>query len=360
MNAIGSNNALVALAHTDYLIDISERRSRGETHVIENHHLPTLRKGGVNLICDHVGGETRMFTTFPLQKILSNADYLERALDGIDYMVQEVNESPQDLLIVTKASDLDRVKVENKLGIILALQGGNPIKQDLALLRTFYRLGIRLMNLTANLRNQISDSCMDRTNGGLSGFGVDVVKEMNRLGILIDIAQLSKRGTQDVLELSSQPVIASNSNAASICKHPRNLDDEIITQIGENGGVIGIHCLPAFLKNNSEATIEDMIAHMNYIVDIIGIDHVGLGPDLLENWPKERYDSIWGGGQNLGNQMISFEYPKGFESISKIPELKNLLLDQGYSNDDISKILGGNLVRVFRSVWKQSSRSNEE
>jgi membrane dipeptidase len=360
MNSTGSNKALVALAHTDYLIDISERRSHGETHVIQNHHLPTLRKGGVNLICDHVGGETRMFTTFPLKKILSNADYLERALDGIDCMIQETNESPQDLMIVTKASDFTRLKNGNKLGIILALQGGNPIKQDLALLRTFHRLGIRLMNLTANLRNQISDSCMDRTNGGLSEFGVEVVREMNRLGIVIDIAQLSKHGVQDVFEFSSQPVIASNSNAATICKHPRNLDDEIIMQLGENGGVMGIHCLPAFLKNSSEATIEDMITHMNYIVDTIGIDHVGLGPDLLENWPEEKYGCIWGKGQNLGNQMISFDYPRGFESISKIPKLRNLLLDQGYSIDDVGKILGGNLVRVFRSVWNKSSASNEK
>lgn len=345
-------NELAVLAHTDYLIDVSERRSNGETHVLEKYHLPTLRKGGINIICDHVGGETRMFTTFPIKKILSNADYLERGLDGVDYMIQEANENSNDILIVTSMEDIERVRKERKLGIVLALQGGNPIKEDLALLRTFHRLGIRLMNLTANLRNQISDSCMDRTNGGLSEFGVAVVEEMNRLGMVIDIAQLSRQGTHDVLEFSNQPVIASNSNAATLCDHPRNLDDDVIKLMGENGGVIGIHCLPAFLRKDSQATLDDMVKHMGYIVDLIGVDHVGLGPDLMENWPKEKHNYIWGEGQKLGDQKISFDYPKGFESIANVPDLRAALLDAGYSKQDVEKMLGGNLLRVFSRVWK--------
>lgn len=352
MNPKEESEELVVLAHSDYLVDISEKRSRGETKVIERYHLPTLRKAGVNIICDHIGGETKMFTTFPLKKMLDTADHLERALDGIDYMIQEANESSDDILIVTAAEDFERVKRENKLGIILAIQGGNPIKEDLALLRTFHRLGIRLMNLTANLRNQISDSCMDRTNGGLSDFGVTVVEEMNRVGMVIDIAQLSQKGCHDVLDLSNQPVIASNSNAATLCNHPRNLDDGVINRLGENKGVIGIHCLPAFLRNDSQATIDDMIKHVDYIVNLIGVDHVGLGPDLLEEWPKETYDSIWGEGQILGDQKITFDYPKGFESLANIPDLRQLLLDGGYSKDDTGKILGGNLLRVFKQVWK--------
>jgi membrane dipeptidase len=293
-----------------------------------------------------------MFTTFPLKKMLETADHLERALDGIDYMIQEASESAGKILLITTAEDFERVRKENKLGIILAIQGGNPIKEDLALLRTFHRLGIRMMNLTANLRNQISDSCMDRTNGGLSDFGVTVVKEMNQIGMVIDIAQLSQKGCHDVFELTNQPVIASNSNAATLCNHPRNLDDSVINLLGANGGVMGIHCLPAFLRNDSQASIEDMIKHIDYVVSLIGVDHVGLGPDLLEEWPKETYDSIWGEGQILGGQKITFDYPKGFESLTNIPDLQQMLLDSGYSKDDVGKILGGNLIRVFRQVWK--------
>lgn len=352
MSSRDGNDDLVVLAHTDYLVDVSERRSRGETQVLEKYHLGALRKGGVNIICDHVGGETRMFTTFPLKKMLDTADYLERALDGIDYMMQEASESSNEILIVTSIDDVERAKSESKLGIVLALQGGSPIKEDLALLRTFYRLGIRLMNLTANLRNQIADSCMDRTNGGLSDFGVSVVEEMNRLGMVIDIAQLSQQGCRDVFELSTHPVIASNSNAATLCNHPRNLDDGVINLLGENGGVMGIHCLPAFLRNDSKASLEDMIKHIDYVVNLVGIKHVGLGPDLLENWPKEKYDSIWGEGQNLGDQKISFDYPKGFESIANVSDLQQALIDRGYSKEDVGKILGGNLLRVFKQVWK--------
>jgi membrane dipeptidase len=352
MNSVEKNDSLVVLAHTDYLVDVSERRSHGETRVLEKRHLSTLKRGGINIICDHVGGETRMFSTFPLQKIASNADYLERALDGIDFMMQEANESPDDLLIVTTASDIERIRTDGRLGVVLALQGGTPIREDLALLRTFHRLGIRMMNLTANIRNSISDSCMDRTNGGLSDFGVDVVKMMNKVGIVIDIAQISRQGAKDVLEISTKPVIASNSNAASICKHPRNLEDEVISLIGESGGVIGIHCLPAFLRNDTKATIEDMVDHIDYIAGLVGVDHVGLGPDLLENWPREKYNCIWDKGQQLGSQMISFDYPQGFESVARVPDLKNALLNRGYSEEETSKILGGNLLRVFRCVWK--------
>ncbi len=352
MNTEEESDSLVVLAHTDYLIDISERRSRGETHVLERHHLPTLKKGGVNIICDHVGGETRMFSTFPLCRIASTTDYLERALDGIDFMMQEANECQDVLSIITKTSDIQRARSEGKLGIVLALQGGSPIRENLALIRTFHTLGIRMMNLTANIRNPISDSCMDRTNGGLSDFGINVVRIMNEVGILVDISQISKQGAKDVLEASTEPVIASNSNASGICKHPRNLEDDILCRIGENGGVIGIHCLPAFLKNDAKATIKDMIDHIDYITKLVGVDHVGLGPDLLENWPKEKYDCVWGEGQALGGHMISFDYPRGFESIARIPHFRNALLDRGYSTEDASKILGGNLLRVFRSVWK--------
>ncbi len=343
---------VVVLAHTDYLVDVAERRSRGDVRIMEKYHLPTLRKGGVNIICDHVGGETRMFSTFPLAKLLTNADHLERALNGIDCMIQEADESSNVISIVTTIKDVETIKKSNRLGIILCLQGGTPIKRDLSLLRTFYRLGIRCMHLTANSRNQISDSCMDRTNGGLSDFGVSVVEEMNRLGIVIDIAHLSPQGNRDVLSLTKEPIIASNSNARALCGHPRNLDDEVIKLLGENRGVMGIHCLPAFLRDDGQASIEDMIKHIDYATNLIGVDHVGLGPDLLENWPKEKYDHIWGEGQNLGNQKIKFDYPQGFQSIADIPKLRDLLLSHGYSENDVSKILGGNFLRVFRDVWK--------
>lgn len=345
-------NGYVVLTHSDYLIDVSERRSEGEERVIERRHLPSLRKGGVDIICDHVGGETRMFTTFPIKSILSNPDYLQRALDGIDFMIQEVNESSKEILIVTNIKDVKEVKKDQKLGIILCLQGGRPIKKDLALLRAFYRLGIRKMNLTANLRNDISDSCMDRTNGGLSEFGVKVVEEMNRLGMVIDIAQLSLKGCLDVLEISNHPVIASNSNAKALCSHPRNLDDNVIKLLGDNDGVVGIHCLPLFLSSSSKVTIEDMIHHIDYITKLVGVDHVAIGPDLLENWPQEKHDAIWSKGQSLGDKKIAFHYPKGFESIGDIPKIATSLKSHGYSKTDIDKILGGNILRVFSRVWK--------
>ncbi len=340
------------LAHTDYLIDVAERRSRGETHVLERRHYPVLKEGGVNVICDHVGGGTNMFSLFPLSKIVTNADPLERSLSGIDYMRSEARESSERISIITQYSDFDQVVGEENLGIVLCLQGGSPIRQDLALLRTFYRLGIRCLHLTANRRNQISDSCMGRTTGGLTEFGVSVVEEMNRIGMVIDISQLSPKGCHDVLELSSDPVIASNSNAKSRCGHPRNLEDEVIEKVGSNGGVICIHCLPSFLVDSGQASVEDMVRHIEYIDDLVGIEHVGVGPDLLENWPEEQHAVIWESGQDLGHKKIQFDYPDGFQSIADMPNLRKSLLENGYSEEDLTKIMGNNLLRVFRHVWK--------
>ncbi|MGY5881415.1 MAG: dipeptidase [Candidatus Thorarchaeota archaeon] len=341
----------VVLAHTDYLIDIAERRSWGEKQVLENRHLSTLKAGGVDIICDHVGGRTRMFSTFPLKKMLDSADSMERSLHSLDCMWEEAKESSEKLAIIQHIKDIESLKAQDKLGIVLCLQGGSPIKEDLALLRTFYRLGIRCMHLTSNVRNKISDSCADRNAGGLTHFGVEVVQEMNRIGMVIDLAQMSHRGCLDVLEITDQPVIVSNSNARALCDHPRNLHDNVIEQVGKAGGVIGVHCLPSFLKTEGKVTVDDMVKHIRYIVDLIGVEYVGLGPDLLEDWPKEKHDTIWG-VQQLDGKPVEFEYPDGFSSISDIPNLRKKLLDNGFSNEDVGKILGGNLLRVFRDVWK--------
>jgi len=345
-----TNRNLTVLAHTDYMIDVSERRSWGEHRVLETRHLPILRAGGADIICDHVGGRTKMFSTFPLKKMLSFSDSTERALHGVDCMWQDANESSKDIRILQNFDDIESLRKENKIGIVLCLQGGSPIKEDLALLRIFYRLGIRCMHLTANVRNHISDSCADRNAGGLTHFGVEVVNEMNDIGMVIDLAQLSHKGCLDVLEITDSPVIASNSNAISLCNHPRNLADNVIELIGKTGGVIGIHCLPPFLKEEGVASVEDMVQHIDHISNLIGVDHVGIGPDLLENWPKEKHDAIWG-IQQLGGKPVEFEYPEGFRSIADIPNLRNALLSGGYSATDVNKIMGENMLRVFCDVW---------
>ncbi len=347
----GKHDDYVVLAHTDYLIDVAERRSRGETEVMKRRHLPTLRAGGVDLICDHVGGDTRMFSTFPLSRLAKDSDKLGTALNGVDCMLEETKESSDDLMIVRTIDEAEQAKSTDKLGIIFCLQGGGPIRQDLGLLRVFYRLGIRCIHLTANVRNQISDSCMDRDPGGLTQFGLKVVREMNRLGIVIDVAQLSPKGCHDVLEESTDPIIASNSNARSLCDHPRNLDDDVIKRIGEKRGVIGVHCLPALICEDKKASLSNLIEHIDYIVDLTGPEHVGIGPDLLENWPEERYNCVWGAGQDLGGKYITFKYPTGLESIAEIPNISVALSENGYSDAEIAGIMGGNLMRVFKAVW---------
>lgn len=345
------SNTYTILAHTDYAVDVGESRSRGLVRVMARKHIPVIRAGGVDVICDHVGGDTRLFSTFPIQMLLSSSTPLERALHNIECMFEEESESPEQFSIIRSFSDIRNAKEAGKLGVILSLQGGMPINHDLALLGIFHRLGVRCMHLTAALRNNISDSCMGRSNGGLTDFGIEVVKRMNDSGITIDLSQLSPRGCLDVLEVSRKPVIASNSNARSLYDHPRNLDDAVIEAMGKNGGVMCVHCLSLFITDEGTATLDDLVDIIEYMVGLAGVDHVGVGPDLLENWPSEVYEKMWGHEESLESSFTESSYVKGLESISEIPNLRAALIQRGFSEDDCHKIMGHNLLRVFRETW---------
>ena len=201
---------------------------------------------------------------------------------------------------------------------------------DLGVLRILYRLGIRLITLTWNQRNQIADGAGEaRTGGGLTEFGVKVVAEMNHLGMLIDVSHLSEAGFWDVIKKSKEPIVASHSNCYSLCPHLRNLKDEQIKALADKGGVIGVTFVPDFLiKENRKSTVEDVVRHIDYLVEKAGIDHVGLGSD---------FDG-------------TVELPIGLKGADEIPNITKELLNQGYKEDDIKKILGGNFLRVFKDV----------
>ena len=276
-----------------------------------------------------------------------------RTVIGLDNLGKTVDENPDKFFFAEFAEDVRKAKKEGKIALVPHIQAcAAPIESDYVFLRALPRLGLKIIQLTYNSQTSIGTGCCEPRDTGLTLFGKKIVEEMNRIGMVIDIAQLSPKGCQDVLSLSKHPVIASNSNARSLCDHPRNLNDDIIKGLAENGGVMGIHCLPAFLCKEGSATLDDMIKHIDYIRDLVGVDHVGLGPDLLEDWPKDKYDIIWGEGQNLGGKTIEFEYPKDFQSLADIPKLTNRLSNHGYSKREVKQILGGNFLRVFSKAWK--------
>jgi membrane dipeptidase len=169
------------------------------------------------------------------------------------------------------------------------------------------------------------------------------------------VSHLSDRGTEDVLATSAQPIIASHSNARSLCPHPRNLTDELIRAIARGGGVIGFHALDAFITTEPDPTIEDLLRHIAHIADVGGPDCIGIGPDLMENWdasifitPTQLSSTVNG----IAAMQMKWSYPKGLRSNAELPNLTEGLLKLGFSTQDIGKFLGGNFLRVFDAVWK--------
>jgi membrane dipeptidase len=192
-------------------------------------------------------------------------------------------------------------------------------------------LGVRNIGLTWSLRNALADGVFEaQTGGGLTNYGRAVVKEMNRLGIVIDIAHLAPAGVRDVLELSEAPIIASHANACAVCDHTRNLTDEQLEGLARNDGVVGVTFVQSFI-DPQQATLARLLDHVDHIVRVAGIDHVGLGSD---------FDGYWG-----DDQMPEIR------DASDLPAITAGLLVRGYSEADVRKFLGENYLRVFRQVW---------
>jgi len=252
---------------------------------------------------------------------------LKRCLELYDILIKTFNNSNNKIVIVTSAAEMEEALKQNKLAAFLSIEGGEALEGSLSVLRVLYRLGVRFLTLTWNHRNQIADGTGEGiTGGGLTRFGRKVIKEMNHLGMVIDVSHLSERGFWDVLDLSEKPVIASHSNARSLCSHSRNFSDRQIKALAEKGGIIGINYCPPFV--GEEADISYLVNHIDHIVGLVGINHIGLGSD---------FDGI--------DTTIA-----GLEDVSKLPNLTYELFKKGYTKAEIKKILGENFFNFFYKI----------
>lgn len=290
----------------------------------DTHHLdfPRMREGGIT---------AQIFAVFVEPRYLP-AQATRRALQVMDAVYRQVESSRSGARLVARAADIEAAKADGVVGIILGLEGAEALEGDLGVLRMFHRLGVRNIGLTWNFRNQAADGVAEeRTGGGLTTFGVALVEEMNRLGILVDIAHLSPAGVEDVLRVSQAPVIASHANARAVCDHRRNLTDAQLEKIARNGGVVGVTFVPAFVDaTDGDATLQRVLDHIDHMVGVMGDDHVGLGSD---------FDGFFGEEKTVG-----------LEDVSRMPAITAGLLERGYSAASVQKILGGNFLRVFRQV----------
>jgi membrane dipeptidase len=243
--------------------------------------------------------------------------------------------------------------------MILHIEGARPLAGSLSILRTFYRLGLRIMGFAWSWRNEVADGTAEKNSSGLSHFGVELVREMNRLKILIDLSHISDACFYHVLNVSEAPVIATHSNARALHNHPRNLSDDMIRKLAEKGGVMGLCFFPHFVSSKENVTVDDIVDHVDYIKKLVGIDHVALGPDFLDYriWAFKdvigSFASVQEGGAQTSKDLESyFRYPEGVENVTKLPNFTKAMLRRGYSEEDIIKVLGNNLIRIYKQVWK--------
>ena len=314
------NKFCIIDAHCDTIAKLSDQNvsinKYGDTHV----SIEGLKEGCVDIqffaacIC------ARDINDSPLQTALN-------LIEAFENMVKKYGDC---FYPITKASDIHASKRAGKIGALLAIEGGDALEGKISNLHLVYNMGVRLITLTWNYNNEIGSAAMDTaTEWGLTAFGAEVIKEMNRLGMIIDVSHLSEKAFWDVVEVSSPPIIASHSNAKALCNHPRNLDDSQIKAIVEKGGVIGINFYPPFLSWH-KADIHSIVNHIEYIAGLAGVDGVGFGSD---------FDGV-------------DRLPEGVNGPQNFPDIIDELLRLNYTEESVYKICYGNFFRLMERILK--------
>ena len=264
------------------------------------------------------------------------------------------NEYSNLIMPVRSSADIQAAKKAGKTGIIFGFQNTTAIEEDIGLLSIFHTLGVRLIQLTYMEANLVGQGCLERIDAGLTHFGLEVIDEMNRLGILIDLSHVGYRTTMDAIEASAKPVAFTHANPQSLCSHARNKPDDAIKALAKKGGVIGATLFPPFLPSGNDSTIEDFMDVIEYLVEMVGIDHVAIGTDFTEGQPREFFDWLLSGKSKQGPAMaldFPIRNPNGIQNSADFPNLTDALLTRGYTESEAGKILGENMVRLFKDVW---------
>ena len=278
------------------------------------------------------------------------------AMDNVAAWIRRLEEYESSIQPATTVRDILDAKRMGKTAIIFGWQNAGPIENDLDRLAVFHRLGVRIIQLTYNERNLLGNGCWERSDDGLSNFGVDAVREMDRLGILIDLSHVGDQTTLQAIELSAQPVACTHANARSFVDHPRNKTDDALRLIAERGGVIGVTAWPPFLRNGFKSTLADFGDAIDDMVERVGVDHVAIGTDYTQDQTKEWFDLILS-QQGTKPSPRRREYPDtvthpvGIEKPDNLSNVAGDLLRRGYRREEIAKILGGNWLRLFEHVW---------
>ena len=261
------------------------------------------------------------------------------------------------LLAVNEVADFDQFPVRGRLGVVIHFQNTVPMGDDPANYERFHRQGLRMVQLCYNRTNRVGDGCLEPGDGPLSLFGRDVVKEMNRLGMVVDLSHTGRRTTMDAMNITTAPPVFSHSNPKALVDNRRNIDDDQIRAVADLGGLVGVNAYPAFVKQGGKgATVVDLVDHIDYLVDLIGPDRVGLGLDFCKLSPQIHAEMIAAGEWSIEDYPDdSGTYPIGLETPARIPNIEQELVSRGYPSESVAAILGGNWIDLFKRVWQGRS-----
>jgi membrane dipeptidase len=323
--------------HLAHPLDIARRRRAGERNVIVEQFLPGLRAGGLLASIQRSGGDVTALTW--------HDDPLPAALEQTEAVLAEVDESEGRLGIVLGPEDWPSDASEPH-GILLHLEGLAPIGESLPILDAFHRLGVRSAQLTWNARNAIASGVAVRDGDrGLTAFGRSVVGRLNDLGIVIDLAHLAAESVQDVLEITRAPVVNTHSNARALCDHPRNITDDQMRAIVATGGMVAVVGYGEFIDPENP-TLERLLDHVDHMVDIVGVENVGVGSDFTDY----AADVVATAAAGAGIYSAAYGFPEDFGTVSQFPALWDGLSRRGYSGEHLEAIAGGNFRRVFSEI----------
>ena len=298
-----------------------------------------LRKGNVNVI----------------NATVATWENYSQTLANISTWYSRFNNRPE-ISLIKNVNDILKSADNNKTGIIMGFQNASPIENNLDYLYTFNELHVKIIQLTYHERNLLGNGCYERSDEGLSNFGIDAIKIMNDIGILIDLSHVGITTTIETIERSEKPVAITHANPKSYYNVPRNKTDESLKLMASKGGVVGVTAIAPFLKNGNDSTIEDYVDAISYTIDLIGLDHVAIGTDFTQDQPESFWKYI---GSQQGTKFPSTftdttnpsNYPINFETPDKFPDLINTMKNKGFANNEIAKVLGLNWIRIFQEVW---------
>jgi membrane dipeptidase len=316
-----------------------------QASVFTDQYFGTVRDAGVTAASPTVGG-------------------FEDARGTIEHIADwysKTQKHSDKALLATTVEDILRAKKEKKVAYIMNFQNTTMLGNNTDLVEVFYRLGVRQVQLTYQEKNFVGDGCGERTDCGLSHFGLQVIERMNKLGMLTDVSHVGDKTSTEAIELAEYPV-CSHSNVRSVNKNVRNKDDDTIKALAEKGSLIGVVGHPAFTKwtrveIGENPTVNDVLDHVDYIVKLVGVDHVGLGLDIIDNSPPRRFDNqllrpdVWGPPPRGYLEGGPWTQVTGLGHVSEIINIARGLVHRGYSDEEIQKIIGLNWLRVYKNVF---------